>query len=75
MRKGTIASLVPQGQYGRIKTEDGKEAHFNRECLWDTAFEDLAEGQSVECEVQSSYRGFIAFHIRPLRAPRKERIL
>ena len=65
MQIGTISRLVRDREYGKIRTDKGEEAHFNKECLWDTPFIELMEGQEVEFEIQQSYRGFLAFHIRP----------
>lgn len=65
MQTGNISELFPNKQYGKIKTSDGKEAHFHKNCLWGVAFESLDEGLKVEFEIQSAYHGFLAFHIRP----------
>ncbi|MGE0269452.1 MAG: cold shock domain-containing protein [Candidatus Omnitrophota bacterium] len=65
MHTGRISKLFQDEQYGKIKTSDGKEAHFHKDCLWDTPFESLGEGLEVEFEMQSAYHGFLAFHIRP----------
>ena len=65
MQIGTISKLVRDRACGKIKTYSGEEAHFNKECLWDTPFVELTEGQEVEFEIQQSYKGYLAFHIRP----------
>ena len=65
MQVGTISKLVPNGEYGNIRTDGGSNAHFHKACLWDTPFIELKEGQEVEFEIQPSYKGFLAFHIRP----------
>lgn len=64
MQKGNISKLYVDKQYGFILTHDGVEALFHHECLWNTAFSDLAEGQEVEFEIQPAHKGFLAFHIR-----------
>lgn len=64
MQTGTIFKLFHDGEYGKIRTNSGEEAHFHKECLWDTRFLDLAEGQKVEFEIQPSHKGRLAFHIR-----------
>lgn len=65
MQTGNISELFHGKQYGKIRTSDGKEAHFHKSCLWDVEFESLDEGLKVEFEIQSAYHGFLAFHIRP----------
>lgn len=65
MQKGNIIRLFHEKEYGAIMTATGDEAHFHKECLWDTEFADLSEGQEVEFEIQSAHKGILAFHIRP----------
>lgn len=65
MQIGVISKLFRDEEHGKIRTENGDEAHFHKLCLWDVQFSSLAEGQEVEFEISSSYRGFLAFHIRP----------
>ena len=65
MQKGNITKLFYEKEYGSIMTDNGDEALFHKECLWDTAFADLSEGQEVEFEIQTAHKGFLAFHIRP----------
>ncbi|MBL8012803.1 MAG: cold shock domain-containing protein [Candidatus Omnitrophica bacterium] len=65
MQRGNISILYTDKEYGFIQSRDGQEALFHKECLWDTAFRDLIEGQEVEFEIQPSHKGFLAFHIRP----------
>lgn len=65
MQTGNISALFHGKQYGKIRTSDGQEAHFHKDCLWDTTFESLGEGLKVEFEMQAAYHGFLAFHIRP----------
>ena len=65
MQTGTISKLFFDKEYGKIRTNGGEEAHFNKECLWDTKFVELIEGQDVEFEMQPAHKGHIAFHIRP----------
>ena len=65
MERGIISKLVPDKEFGKIKTPNGEEAHFHKACLWDVQFKELTEGQEVECEIQPSYNGHLAFHIRP----------
>lgn len=62
---GIISQLFQEKEYGKIKINTGEAAHFNKHCLWDTQFKDLAEGQEVEFEIQKASKGFLAFHIRP----------
>ena len=65
MHKGNIIKLFQDKEYGAIMTTSGDEALFHKECLWDTQFADLSEGQEVEFELQTAHKGFLAFHIRP----------
>ncbi len=66
MQTGTILKLFHDREYGKIRTNSGEEAHFNKRCLWDIQFVELMEGQVVEFEIQPSYKGYLAFHIRPI---------
>ncbi len=66
MQEGKISKLYQDQEYGKIRTNDGVEAHFHKACLWDIKFVELMEGQSVEFETQVTYKGHLAFHIRRL---------
>jgi len=61
---GNITKLFPDKEYGSIRTKSGDDVHFHKHCLWDIQFVELTEGQEVEFEIQPSYKGFLAFHIR-----------
>lgn len=65
VHRGNIIRLFPEKEYGTIMTSSGDEALFHNECLWNTEFADLSEGQEVEFEIQNAHKGFLAFHIRP----------
>ena len=65
MQIGSITKLFYDKEYGSIRTKSGEDAHFHKQCLWDIQFADLSEGQEVEFEIQPSYKGFLAFEIRP----------
>ncbi len=65
MQVGTILKLVHDKEYGKIRTNNGEDAHFHKNCFWDTSFIELTEGQDVKFEIQQSYKGYLAFHIRP----------
>lgn len=65
MHVGNIGKLFQEKGYGSIRTKNGEDVHFHKQCLWDVQFTDLAEGQEVEFEIQPSYKGHLAFHIRP----------
>lgn len=65
MHIGHITKLFPDKEYGFIRSKSGEEAHFHKGCLWNIQFAQLKEGQGVEFEIQPSYKGFLAFHIRP----------
>lgn len=75
MQKGNISKIHADKEYGFIQSRDGQEALFHKECLWNTAFADLFEGQEVEFEIQPSTNGFLAFHIRPCAGPFQEHAL
>ncbi len=64
MHVGNISRLFQNEKYGKITTEDGQEAHFHKDCLWNTSFDSLGEGLKVEFEMQAAHKGFLAFHIR-----------
>jgi len=64
MQAGTISKLFHDKEYGKIRTENGEDVHFHKGCLWDIQFVELVEGQGVEFETQTSYKGHLAFHIR-----------
>ncbi|MCA9407505.1 MAG: cold shock domain-containing protein [Candidatus Omnitrophica bacterium] len=66
MYVGKVSKLFPDKGYGSIRTTDGENVHFHKQCLWDIEFDELTEGQEVEFEVQPSYKGYLAFHIRPV---------
>ena len=66
MNVGNISKLFHDREYGKIRTTNGEEVHFHRGCLWDIKFADLTEGLEVEFEIQPSYKGNLAFHIRPV---------
>lgn len=65
MHTGNITKLFYDKEYGSIRTKSGENAHFHKHCLWNTKFAELTEGQEVEFEIQTSYKGFLAFQIRP----------
>ena len=65
MQTGVISKLVQDREYGKIRTESGEDAHFHKNCLWNVEFEELTEGQEVEFVTQRTYKGFLAFQIRP----------
>lgn len=65
MHTGNITKLFSQKEYGSIKTKSGKNAHFHKYCLWDMEFAGLRLGQEVEFEMQPSFKGLLAFHVRP----------
>ena len=65
MHLGNITKLFQDKEYGFIRTKKGEDIHFHKFCLWGTQFKELKEGQEVEFEMQPSYKGFLAFQIRP----------
>jgi len=66
MLTGNITRILYDKEYGLITSVSGEEAHFHQQCLWNTKFSDLREGQEVEFEIQQSRKGFLAFQIRPI---------
>ena len=67
MHWGNVSKLFHDKEYGLITTTGGCHAHFHKHCLWNIGFADLTEGQKVEFEIQKTYKGALAFHIRPYR--------
>lgn len=65
MHTGNITKLFYKKEYGSIKTKSGEDVHFHKYCLWDIEFAGLMEGQEVEFEMQPSFKGLLAFHVRP----------
>ena len=72
MHIGTITKLFCDKEYGLIEGNNGQEIHFHKHCLWDVPFDELKEGQQVEFEFQSSYKGCLGFHIRPYVKTKKQ---
>jgi len=50
--KGTIKKLVKDRGFGFIRAEDGREIFFHRTAVDGSNFESLAEGQSVEFDIE-----------------------
>ena len=65
MQTSVILELSTLGEYGKIEIGQGEEAHFHGQCRWGVKFSELVKGQDVEFEVQPTYNGYLAFHIRP----------
>jgi cold shock CspA family protein len=64
MKIGKILKLVRDKECGEIRINNGDDAHFHKNCLWDVPFGELSEGQEVEFEIEQSHKGYRAFHIR-----------
>ena len=63
MPAGTIKRVFKDRGYGFIRTPDGQEVFFHRTGLRNARLESLAEGDSVEVEVESSPKGPRAVNI------------
>ncbi|MBU2541224.1 MAG: cold shock domain-containing protein [Candidatus Omnitrophica bacterium] len=64
MHKGKIKRLVRDKGFGFISVLDGRDIFFHQNSVLDTNFEDLKEGQEVECEVEKSPKGPRALNVR-----------
>ena len=75
MQIGIISKLFHDKKYGNINTDNGEEFQFHKGCLWEIPFAELMEGQEVEFEIQSSYKGRLAFHIRQYKKDHQNNII
>jgi len=64
---GNVIKLFPDKEYGSIRTKDGAEVHFHKQCLWDCRFDELYESQEVQFQMQDTGHGYLGFEIRPVR--------
>lgn len=62
--KGKIKRLIQERGFGFISAEDGTEVFFHRSALQDINFDTLEEGNSVEFDVESGYKGPRAVNLR-----------
>lgn len=63
--QGEITYLNPEKGYGFIHRDDGQgDCFFHASRLIDVAFEDLAEGDSVQFDTERTDRGVAAFDVR-----------
>ncbi|MCK4649127.1 cold shock domain-containing protein [bacterium] len=62
--KGTIKKVIQQRGFGFIAAEDGKEIFFHSSALAEGGFDALAEGDSVEFEVEDSPKGERAANVK-----------
>ncbi|MBU4561463.1 cold shock domain-containing protein [bacterium] len=60
--KGTIKKVVQQRGFGFITVENGKDVFFHRSSAAD--FDSLAEGDSVEFDVEDSPKGERAANVK-----------
>lgn len=60
--KGTIKKVIQQRGFGFIAAEDGKEIFFHRSSA--PEFDSLAEGDSVEFDVEQSPKGERAANVK-----------
>ena len=65
MHLGNVSKLFYDKGYGSIRTKDGEDVHFHKQCLWDCRFEELYESQEVELQMQMTGHGYLGFEIRP----------
>jgi CspA family cold shock protein len=64
MATGTIKKLVRERGFGFIQAQDGGEIFFHRSALQGDAFDRLAEGQTVEFDVEKGPKGPRATNMR-----------
>ena len=64
MPTGTIKRVFKDRGFGFIRTSDGQEIFFHRSGLRSARFEAIAEGDTVEFEVESSPKGPRAVNIQ-----------
>jgi CspA family cold shock protein len=64
MATGTIKKLVRERGFGFIQGEDGVELFFHRSALQGEGFDNLAEGQTVEFDVERGPKGPRATNMR-----------
>ncbi len=64
MATGTIKKLVRERGFGFIQGEDGVELFFHRSALQGEGFDMLAEGQTVEFDVERGPKGPRATNMR-----------
>ena len=56
-RHGQIASLMPQENYGRIQTDDGREIYFHRNSVINQNFDHLEIGEAVRFDEENGDQG------------------
>jgi cold shock CspA family protein len=61
---GRIAALVPEEDYGRIATPDGREIYFHRNSLLEADFDKLEEGMEVRFSEEEGDHGPQASTVR-----------
>ena len=64
MANGTVKRLVRERGFGFILGQDGVEIFFHRSALQGDAFDNLAEGQAVEFDVERGPKGPRAANMR-----------
>ena len=64
MATGTIKKLVRERGFGFITGSDGVELFFHRSAIQGEGFDKLAEGQSVEYDVERGDKGPRAANLR-----------
>ncbi len=57
MATGTVKKLVRERGFGFIQGQDGVELFFHRSALQGEAFDTLAEGQTVEFDIEKGAKG------------------
>ena len=64
MTTGTIKKLVRDRGFGFILGQDGTEVFFHRSAIQGQGFDALAEGQSVEFEIERGDKGPRAVNLK-----------
>jgi len=64
--EGKITRLIRERGFGFIAAEDGKEVFFHRSALAGEDFDAVAEGTSVEFDLEEGPKGLRAANVRQL---------
>jgi cold shock protein len=57
MARGTVVRLIRDRGFGFVQAEDGKEIFFHHSTLPSGVFDSLAEGQTLEFDIENDQRG------------------
>jgi CspA family cold shock protein len=57
MARGTIVRMIRDRGFGFVQAEDGKEIFFHHSTLPSGVFDSLADGQTLEFDIENDQRG------------------